>query len=200
MRPVLEPIFAGEFAAHSDGFRPGRGTTDARRRVATLRKAGHVWGVDADQKSDCATISHEHLLALVRERVADGRVLALAERFLRAGGWPRKKSLAKLPERVRANTARLDGRSRSEIVTHVNRTLRGWYGYFQHRQANPLTAVDGYVRRRLRSLLPWRLDGVGTGIGATHQRWPKHWFARSGLWFLATAHEWPRTIVPLRTH
>ena len=44
LRPVLEPVFAGEFAAHSDGFRPGRGATDARRRVATLRKAGHVWG------------------------------------------------------------------------------------------------------------------------------------------------------------
>ena len=30
--------------------------------------------------------------------------------------------------------------------------------------------VDGYVRRRLRSVLQWRWDGVGKGIGATHQR------------------------------
>ena len=139
-----------------------------------------------------------------KPRVVDARAPGgfdfLGYPFERGRRWPRQKSLAKLQERVRANTARLDGRSRSAIVTDVNRSLRGWYQYFQHRQANPFTAVDGYVPRRLRSLLPWRLDGVGTGIGAAHQRWPKHWFARSGLWFLAKAHEWSRTIVPLRTH
>ena len=40
--------------------------------------------------------------------------------------WPRAKSLEKLQERVRAKTARLDGRSLSAIVPDVNRSLRGW--------------------------------------------------------------------------
>ena len=31
---------------------------------------------------------------------------------------------------------------------------------------------DGTYRPRLRSVLQWREDGVGKGIGATHQRWP----------------------------
>jgi RNA-directed DNA polymerase len=49
--------------------------------------------VDADLKSYFDTIPHERLLALVKARVADGRVLALVESFLRAGvleeskGW-----------------------------------------------------------------------------------------------------------------
>jgi len=49
--------------------------------------------VDADLKSYFDTIPHERLLALVAERVGDGRVLALVESFLRAGvleeakGW-----------------------------------------------------------------------------------------------------------------
>ena len=51
-----------------------------------------------------------------------------------------------------------------------NRTLRGWFGYFQHSKANTFDYVDGFVRRRLRSVLQWRLDGQGKGIGATHQR------------------------------
>ena len=70
---------------HRYGFRPGRGATDALRRVATLRKAGHVGVVDADRKSYCDTILHERLLALVTERVAAGRVLALVASCLRAG-------------------------------------------------------------------------------------------------------------------
>src|ERR1017187_8700191 len=69
------------------------------------------------------------------------------------------KSLKKLKERIRAKTSRLEGRSLKEIVGGVNRTLRGWYGYFQHSKANTFGYVDGYVRRRLRSLLQWRRDG-----------------------------------------
>lgn len=306
LRHVLEPIFEAEFAGHSYGFRPGRGAKDALRRVDTRLKAGHDWVVDADLKSYFDTIPHERLLALIKERVADGRVLALMERFLRAGvmeeakGWhptergtpqggvispllanlyldpldhqmepgggemvryaddfvilcrsqaeahdalgavrhwvseaglalhpektrvvnatqpggfdflgyhfergmkgPRKKSLGKLKDRLRAKTARLDGRSLKEIVADVNRSLRGWYGYFQHSQAHVFARVDSYVRRRMRSLLQWRLDGVGKGIGAAHQRWPNEWFARRGLLSLAVEHEWTRTIVRLRTH
>ena len=306
LRHVLEPIFETDFAEHSYGFRPGRGAKDALRRVDALLKAGHVWVVDADLKSYFDTIPHERLMALVKQRVADGRVLALVESFLNAGvleesqgwqptgrgtpqggvispllanlclnpldhqmaaagwemvryaddfvilcrteaeaqaalaivqawvteagltlhpektrvvdasqpggfdflgyhferglKWPRQKSLLKLKDRVRAKTSRLEGRSLSEIIGDVNRTLRGWYEYFQHSKGNTFTSVDGYVRRRLRSLLQWRLDGRGKGIGEAHHRWPNDWFARRGLLSLAAAHEWTRTIVGLRTH
>jgi RNA-directed DNA polymerase len=93
VRHVLEPIFERDFAEHSYGFRPGRGAKDALRRVDTLLRAGHSWVVDADLKSYFDTIPHERLMALVQQRVADGRVLALVESFLRAGvleeskGW-----------------------------------------------------------------------------------------------------------------
>ena len=95
LRHVLEPIFETEFAESSYGFRPGRGAKDALRRVDHLRKEGHDWVVDADLKSYFDTIPHERLMALVKARVADGRVLALVESFLQAGvleeskGWQR---------------------------------------------------------------------------------------------------------------
>jgi RNA-directed DNA polymerase len=114
--------------------------------------------------------------------------------------WPRKKSLMKLKDRVRAQTARLDGRSWERIVTGLNRSLRGWYGYFQHSPASTFAAVDGYVRRRLRSLLEKRRGRTRQGLGAAQQRWPNKWFAHGGLLSLAAEHAWTRTIVKLRTH
>jgi len=83
LRNVLEPIFENTFAEHSYGFRPGRGCKDALRRVAELLKAGYTWIVDADLKGYFDTISHEGLMALVRERVTDGRVQDLLASFLR---------------------------------------------------------------------------------------------------------------------
>lgn len=306
LRHVLEPIFETDMAEHSYGFRPGKGAKDALRRVDTLLKAGHDWVVDADLKSYFDTIPHERLLALVKQRVADGRVLALVASFLRAGvleetkgwqptecgtpqggvispllanlylnpldqqmaaagwemvryaddfvilcrteaeaqqalalvrtwvreagltlhpektrvvdatqrggfdflgyhfergqRWPRKKSLQKLKEAVRVKTPRLSGRSLKVIIADVNRALRGWYGYFQHSKANTFADVDGYVRRRLRSLLEKRRGHTRQGLGEAHRRWPNAWFARRGLLSLTAAHEWTRTIVSLRTH
>ena len=124
----------------------------------------------------------------------------LGYHFERGLKGPRKKSLRKLIDRVRTKTSRLEGRSLDDIIGDVNRTLRGWYEYFQHSKANTFASVDGYVRWRLRSLLQWRHDGRGKGIGEAHHRWPKEWLARRGLLSLAAAHEWTRTIVRLRTH
>jgi RNA-directed DNA polymerase len=47
---VIEPIFERDFAAHSYGFRPGRGCKDALRRVDHLLKAGYTHVVDVDLK------------------------------------------------------------------------------------------------------------------------------------------------------
>lgn len=92
LRMVLEPIFEREFARESFGFRPGRSAHQALERVETLLAEGYTHVVDADLKSYFDTIPHEALLARVRERVVDGRILGLVERFLKAGvmeedGW-----------------------------------------------------------------------------------------------------------------
>lgn len=82
LRYALEPIFERDFAPHSYGFRPGRGCKDALRRVQALLDAGYTLVVDADLQSYFDSIPHDRLLARVREKVADGRVLALLEGFL----------------------------------------------------------------------------------------------------------------------
>jgi RNA-directed DNA polymerase len=82
MRNVLEPIFEVGFAEHSYGFRPKRGAKDALRRVRELIDAGHLHVVDADLKAYFDSIPHDRLLQQVRERIVDGRVLAILEAWL----------------------------------------------------------------------------------------------------------------------
>ena len=85
LRMVIEPIFELEFAEQSYGFRPERGCKDALRRVDELLKLGYTAIVDADLKSYFDTIPHDRLMALVGQKVSDGRVLTLIEAFLKQG-------------------------------------------------------------------------------------------------------------------
>jgi RNA-directed DNA polymerase len=229
---VLEAICEQDFAAHSYGFRPGRGGKDALRRVVELLRAGYTSVVAADFTNYFDTIAHTALLDEVKRKIADGRVLELIEAYLKnsimdgleqglpeggtpqgavlsplrsniyrnpldhlmrqdgyervrsaddfiircrseaeaqralervrqwpaqagltlhpekthivdaaqpggfdflgyhcEGGqrWPRKKSLEKCKETIRANTKRTSGQSLERIIGNVNRTLRGWF-------------------------------------------------------------------------
>jgi len=102
--------------------------------------------------------------------------------------YPRKKSLAKFKGAIRAKTRRTEGRSLSVIIADVNRTLRGWFEYFQHSHRTTFPALDGWTRMRLRSILRKRHGRRGRGRGADHQRWPNAYFAALGLFSLQTAH------------
>jgi RNA-directed DNA polymerase len=289
---VIQPIFEKEFAAHSYGFRPGRGCKDALRRVDQLLKAGYVYVVDADLKSYFDTIPHDRLMARLNERISDGRLLSLIQSFLKAGildgltewtpeagapqgavlspllsnvylnpldhlmaqagfemvryaddfvilcrtaeeaqralelvkqwtsenglvlhptktkivdertdgfeflgyrfvkrrRFPRRKSLAKLKAALRSKTKRTSGDSLHCTVASLNRTLRGWFTYFQHGHRNVFRDVDGWTRMRLRSILRKRSGRRGRGRGSDHQRWPNAYFATHGLYSLVTAH------------
>lgn len=81
---VIEPIFERDFAEQSDGFRPGRGCKAALRRVDELIRAGYVHVLDADLKGYFDSIPHDRLMSRLKEKVADGRVLSLIEKFLKA--------------------------------------------------------------------------------------------------------------------
>jgi RNA-directed DNA polymerase len=101
---------------------------------------------------------------------------------------PRKKSLAKLKESVRAKTHRANGHSLTRIVSELNATLHGWFGYFRHCFWNVYTDLDSWIRGRLRSILRKRAGRRGRGRGADHQRYGNQYFTDHGLFSLHTAH------------
>lgn len=112
----------------------------------------------------------------------------LGYRFVKHRRFPRRKSLAKFKDAIRAKTRRTAGRSLNRIVADVNRTLRGWFEYFKHSYRTTFPNLDGWIRMRLRSILRKRRGGSGRGRGTDHQRWPNAYFAEQGLFSLTTAH------------
>jgi RNA-directed DNA polymerase len=294
LRLVIEPIFEQEFVSHSYGFRPGLGCKDALREVDLLLKAGYIWVVDADLKSYFDSIPHLGLMAEIRGRIADSRVLNLLEAFLKqdilentalwtpeqgtpqgavispllanlylhpvdvameAAGfrmiryaddfvlmcrsqteaqaglelvrqlteargltlhpektrlvdvrepgvgfdflgyhfergtrWPRQKSLRKLKDTICRKTGRSNGTSLAAIVDDVNRTLWGWFEYFKHSNRWTFRPLDGWIRRRLRSILRRQHKLKGMSGGYDNLRWPNKYFRDLGLFSLEAAH------------
>ncbi len=294
LKMVIEPIFEREFIDTSFGFRPGKGCKDALGRVARLLKAGYTWVVDADLRSYFESIGHERLMADVRQRIADQRVLDLIESFLKqqileqmqswtpeagspqgavispllsniylhevdkamkVAGYemvryaddfvilcksrqqaeaalsqvtelveqrgltlhadktsvvdthqadegfeflgyrfengtrrPRKKSLKQFKDTIRGKTRRSNGRSMAQIVADVSRTNKGWFEYFKHSHCTTFKPLDGWIRRRFRSILRGYNNEKGISRGWDNRRWPNQYFGDLGYFSLHDAH------------
>ena len=102
--------------------------------------------------------------------------------------WPRAKSLKKFKDTIRAYTRRTQGQSLAVLITKLNRTMRGWFEYFQHSRRFTFEFLDQWVRMRLRSLLRHRRGRRGREQGSDHVRWPNAYFTELGLFNLVTAH------------
>ena len=112
----------------------------------------------------------------------------LGYRFGRYTRWPRKKSLAKVKDAIRRKTGRSSGHSLDAIIEDVNGTLRGWFEYFRHSNRRTFPPLDGWIRRRLRSILRERCKKGGISRGYDHMLWPNKFFRAHGLFSLEAAH------------
>ena len=83
----LEPIFEPLFDDVNFGYRRGRSTKDALRKIWKEIDGGREWIVDADLRDFFGSVDHEKLLTLVAQQVADGRVLRLIRAMLKAGSY-----------------------------------------------------------------------------------------------------------------
>jgi RNA-directed DNA polymerase len=85
VRRLLNPLFEGIFHDDSYGFRPLRGCHMAVRKVLELKRRGFQHVLDADIKGFFNNIPHHVIMNGVSALVADGNILNLVERFLKAG-------------------------------------------------------------------------------------------------------------------
>ena len=128
----------------------------------------------------------------VKTRIVDatqpGGLDFLGYHFERGQRGPRRKSLRKFRDAIRARTRRTRGGSLSATIVTVNRTLMGWFEYFKPSHPYTFLALDKGVRMRLRSLLRRRAHRPGRETGREHREWPNAFFAEQGLFSLVAAH------------
>ncbi len=85
LRRLLNPIFEAKFHDHSYGFRPGRSCHQAVEKVLELGQQGYRYVLDADISGFFDNLSHSAIMRELSDVVADGNILRLVEKFLRAG-------------------------------------------------------------------------------------------------------------------
>jgi RNA-directed DNA polymerase len=85
VRRRLPPIFERLFHDASFGFRPGRNGHMALERVLELHDQGYRVILDADIKAFFDELPQAIIKEAVAAQVADGNILNLVEKFLRAG-------------------------------------------------------------------------------------------------------------------
>ena len=81
---VIEPIFEADFCDNSYGFRPQKSAHEAVDVIAgsLLYRYTHV--IDADLSKYFDTIPHAKLMAVVAKRIADGAILEILQKWLKA--------------------------------------------------------------------------------------------------------------------
>lgn len=105
----------------------------------------------------------------------------------------RKKSQKRLKERIRYKTRRTRGQSMAFVIADLNRTLKGWFGYFKQASPPIFKQLDKFIRRRLRAMLRKQQKRPGFGhCLADHLRWTNAFFAQAGLFALYDARQTAR--------
>jgi group II intron reverse transcriptase/maturase len=85
LRQLLSPLFEPLFHCDSFGFRPQRNCHQALERVLELCQHGYHQVLDADIDQFFDSLPHAVIMQELRDVVADGNILNLVERFLKAG-------------------------------------------------------------------------------------------------------------------
>jgi len=82
---IIEPIFEADFQPFSFGYRPDKSAKDASSEVYKYLNYGLTNVVEVDIKGFFDHINHSKLLSFVMERIADGYIIRLIRKWLRAG-------------------------------------------------------------------------------------------------------------------
>ena len=103
--------------------------------------------------------------------------------------FPKKKSINKFRDSIRKYTRRSNGNSLVKIIEKINPIIRGWFEYYKHCYKTVFPNLDGWIRRRLRSIIKKfeKRKGIATAFN-DNLRYPNKIFEDAGLFSLAKTH------------
>jgi len=189
LSPVLANIYLNPFdhLMEAKGFKTVRYADDFVVLCGTKAEAEAALEVIREWMAGAGLELHPEKTRIVNAGAGDSFEF-LGYRFEKGRRWPRKKSLGKLKDKVRQMTKRVNGRSLDAIIAKLNLCLRGWFNYFKHSRKYIFKDLDGWIRRRLRTLLGKRTKRKGCAKGYDNKRWPNEFFAKHGLFSLTVAY------------
>jgi RNA-directed DNA polymerase len=85
MHQVLNPLFDPDFSESSFGYRKGKSAEQAVLQAQRYMQEGKRWVVDVDLSKFFDEVNHDVLMAKIKRKVTDKRMLKLIDRYLRTG-------------------------------------------------------------------------------------------------------------------
>lgn len=85
MHQELNPLFDPWFSESSFGYRKGRNAEQAVLQCQRYMQEGKQWVVDVDLSKFFDEVNHDVLMAKIKRKVSDKRMLKLIDRYLRTG-------------------------------------------------------------------------------------------------------------------
>src|ERR1700675_1917925 len=83
---VLEAVYEQDFRSCSYGLRPGRSAHQPLRELyGAITRQGQYWVLDVDIRKYFDSIPHDHLRAILDQRVTDGVIRRMIDKWLKAG-------------------------------------------------------------------------------------------------------------------
>jgi group II intron reverse transcriptase/maturase len=151
VRLLLEAYYEPQFSGRSHGFRPGRGCHTALSEVVDTWKGTH-WFIEGDI-SDCfGSLDHQVMLAILAEKIHDGRFLRLVSHMLKAGyleDWRWHATLSGSPQGGIASPV-LSNIYLDRLDQYVEQRLLPEHNLGRRRRPNPAYQVLEYAIARAR--------------------------------------------------
>lgn len=150
IRLILEAYYEPQFSDRSHGFRTGRG---CHTTLMEIKRAwtGTSWFIEGDI-SDCfGSLDHGLLLAMLREKIHDGRFLRLIENLLKAGyleDWSFNRTLSGSPQGGVVSPI-LSNVYLDRLDNYVEKALLAKHNRGTRRRANPEYDHLRFLAKRL---------------------------------------------------
>lgn len=181
---VLSPMYDPGFSESSYGFRPNRSAKQAVKAARDHMRRGNRWVVDMDLSKFFDEVNHERLLAKLRNRISDRRVIHLIDRYLRAGmmadgveemrnkGTPQGSPLSPLLSNIVLDELDKELEKRGHAFVRYADDFQIYVGT-QRSAERVQTSLTGFIEKKLRLKVnqeksaiarPWKRSFLGYGF------------------------------------
>lgn len=209
---LLEPIFEQDFKPFSYGFRPGRSAHGALRHLRSyILENGARWVLDLDIRKYFDTIDHRRLRGFLDQRVVDGVVRRMIDKWLAAGvleeqqlrraeyGTPQGGVISPLLANIYLHFV-LDGWFEESVLPRLKRRA----GLVRYADDAVLAFEDFLDGQRVRAVIGKRLERFGLSLHPEKTRMIDFRFKRpsggphpatqgTSFSFLGFTHVWGRS-------